>query len=354
MRKRYELVDHLGNVKVTVSDRKLAVDDGTYSGGVKINSTPDGIIDFYEPDVLSAVDHYPGGFPMPNRSFNANSYRYGYNDGSEKDDEITGVVGSHFTTYFREFDTRTLIPWSPDPVFQPWQSPYSYMDGNPILYNDPLGDRIKGTRKQKKAFKQREKAAGTWKGADGSKATYKGKNSPRDLSLISKKNDSRVTEDINHADIQNETLSGQSSIERQDYLYHTPLTKTVRERKAYFGVEGITRRPTTRTTRNEFLSGSINIRAISNLDGYGNDHLNISGGSIQDNNLEILYDEDIRVGQEIVTFSNNINIDFDFTNSKKITSIWSNSNSPLLGPHAGRIIIKIVGTKYVKDRGRRR
>ena len=139
-KKVYELVDHLGNVKVTVSDRKLPVDDGTYSGGVKINSTPDGIFDYYEPDVISTVDHYPGGFPMPGRSFNGNSYRYGYNDGSEKDDEITGVTGSHFTTYFREFDTRLLIPWSPDPVFQPWQSPYSYMDGNPIWFNDPMGD----------------------------------------------------------------------------------------------------------------------------------------------------------------------------------------------------------------------
>jgi hypothetical protein len=85
-------------------------------------------------------DYSTGGSIMPGRSFSANSYRYGFNQGSEKDDEITGVTGSHFTTYFREFDTRLLRPWSPDPVFQPWQSPYSYMDGNPIWFNDPLGD----------------------------------------------------------------------------------------------------------------------------------------------------------------------------------------------------------------------
>ncbi|PJB58326.1 MAG: hypothetical protein CO098_09240 [Bacteroidetes bacterium CG_4_9_14_3_um_filter_41_19] len=79
---------------------------------------------------------------MPGRSFNANSYRYGFNKGSEKDDEISGVIGGHFTTKFREGDTRLLRWWSVDPKadLQPWQSPYSYMDGNPVKNNDPDGD----------------------------------------------------------------------------------------------------------------------------------------------------------------------------------------------------------------------
>ncbi|MBE7443654.1 MAG: hypothetical protein HS119_14500 [Flavobacteriales bacterium] len=93
-------------------------------------------------DVLITYDYYAGGSIMPGRSFSANSYRYGYNAGSEKDDEITGITGSHFTTYFREGDTRLLIWWGVDPKAdkQPWQSPYSYMDGNPIWKNDPKGD----------------------------------------------------------------------------------------------------------------------------------------------------------------------------------------------------------------------
>lgn len=86
-------------------------------------------------------DYYAGGSIMPGRSFSSSDYRYGYNAGSEKDDEITGVTGSHITTFFREFDTRLLRTWSVDPVFQPWQSPYTSMDNNPILLNDPMGDK---------------------------------------------------------------------------------------------------------------------------------------------------------------------------------------------------------------------
>lgn len=98
---------------------------------------------YYEPNILTDCRYYPFGSVMPGRSYNSNSYRYGWNKGSEKDDEITGVSGSHYTTYFREIDTRLGRMWSRDPVFQPWQSPYTSMDNNPIFYNDPLGDDVK-------------------------------------------------------------------------------------------------------------------------------------------------------------------------------------------------------------------
>jgi len=128
-----KLSDYLGNVSASVSDVKIQ----NSSGGVTL--------DFYSADILSSQDYYPGGFLMPGRSFSSNSYRFGYNADSEKDDEITGVTGAHFTTYFREFDTRILKPWALDPVFQPWQSPYIYMDGNPIWFNDPKGEIIDPT-----------------------------------------------------------------------------------------------------------------------------------------------------------------------------------------------------------------
>ena len=126
--KQYELSNHLGNVLVTISDRRLQIIPA-------LNGTS-GII----ADLMSASDYYGGGSPMPGRNFNSNSYRYGYNKGSEKDDEITGVTGSHFTTEFREGDTRLLIWWGGDPKPNASLSPYSYMNGNPILFNDPLGD----------------------------------------------------------------------------------------------------------------------------------------------------------------------------------------------------------------------
>jgi len=70
------------------------------------------------------------------------AYRYGFNNGSERDDEIVGLTGAHFTTKYREGDTQLLRWWSVDPKanMQPWQSPYSYMDGNPVGLNDPDGD----------------------------------------------------------------------------------------------------------------------------------------------------------------------------------------------------------------------
>ncbi len=91
--------------------------------------------------IFLGLDYYTGGSPLPGRNFNSSSYRYGYNKGSEKDDEISGA-GNHFTTLFREGDTRLMIWWGTDPEAdeQPWQSPYSYMDGNPIKNNDPDGD----------------------------------------------------------------------------------------------------------------------------------------------------------------------------------------------------------------------
>ena len=82
---------------------------------------------------------------MPEREYSAGSqYRYGY-QGSEKDNEATGLNQAHFTTYFREGDTRLARWWSLDPVSYetPWESPYVLMGNNPILYNDVLGDKIR-------------------------------------------------------------------------------------------------------------------------------------------------------------------------------------------------------------------
>jgi len=132
------------------------------------------------------VNYYPFGSIMPGRSYNSGDYRYGWNKGSEMDDEITGVTGSHYTTYFREIDTRLGRMWSRDPVFQPWQSPYNSMDNNPIAFNDPLGDEVKGKTKKdaEKTKKQMAESLGKqgeelvekfFTIQDGNKLQYEGK-----------------------------------------------------------------------------------------------------------------------------------------------------------------------------------
>ncbi|GIK68937.1 MAG: hypothetical protein BroJett020_02320 [Bacteroidota bacterium] len=134
--KAYELVSHLGNVHMVISDRKVSVEDGS-SGNVA----------YFVSDVISTNDVYPFGSLLPQRNFSSEKYRYGWNKGSEKDDEITGVVGAHITTFFREYDTRLGRTWTLDPVFQPWQSSYTSMDNNPIWFNDPMGNTVEGTTK---------------------------------------------------------------------------------------------------------------------------------------------------------------------------------------------------------------
>jgi len=71
--KIFELTTHLGNVLVTVSDKKIGhTTDGT-------------TIDYYNADMVTANDYYPGGMSLPGRKYQAgsNSYRYGFN-GQEK------------------------------------------------------------------------------------------------------------------------------------------------------------------------------------------------------------------------------------------------------------------------------
>ena len=84
------------------------------------------------------LNYHEFGQLMEGRGFKGN-YRYGY-QGSEKDNEVNGD-GSNYTTLFRQLDSRLGRWMAPDPVFQPWQSPYTSMDNNPICLNDVLGDK---------------------------------------------------------------------------------------------------------------------------------------------------------------------------------------------------------------------
>ena len=123
-RRQYELADHLGNVHVTLLDRK--VEKGVTNGEMG-----------YSPEMYFYTDYYPFGFPMPKR-FGRTLYRYGFN-GQEKDNEIYGD-GQSYNFGARLYDSRLGSWWNVDPELNPSLSPYIFSNNNPILFMDPNGE----------------------------------------------------------------------------------------------------------------------------------------------------------------------------------------------------------------------
>ena len=115
-RKSYELSDHLGNVRATLSDYKTLV----------------------KPQIItSATDYYPFGMAMVSRQvISNNNYRFGFNT-QEKVDEFRE---GHTTAMFWEYDSRIALRWNLDPIMKPFESPYSVLARNPMRMIDPKGD----------------------------------------------------------------------------------------------------------------------------------------------------------------------------------------------------------------------
>ena len=120
--KIFELSNHLGNVLVTISVKKLAKD-------VDNNGT----IDYYITDVITANDYYPFGMNMPGRKYSSGSgYRYGFN-GKELDNS-TGEGNLDFGA--RIMDVRLGRWLGIDPLYKkyPMISSYTFANNNPILF----------------------------------------------------------------------------------------------------------------------------------------------------------------------------------------------------------------------------
>jgi RHS repeat-associated protein len=115
--RHYELSNHLGNVQVVVTDKKIAHS----SGGVDWA--------YYTVDVYTASDYGAFGMEIEERGFvRDNKYRYSFN-GKETDDE-TGA-----TDYgFRMSDSRLGRFWSVDPLFKkyPELTTYQFASNMPI------------------------------------------------------------------------------------------------------------------------------------------------------------------------------------------------------------------------------
>jgi RHS repeat-associated protein len=97
---------------------------------------------------------------IPERHGNSDDYRYGF-QGQEKDDPPTSLgtseikgEGNSYTTLFRQLDVRLGRWLSIDPKGTAFESHYTSMSNNPILYNDVLGDTIVQTS-QKEFCKQK-------------------------------------------------------------------------------------------------------------------------------------------------------------------------------------------------------
>lgn len=123
--KVFELSNHLGNVLVTLSDKKISVDQNT-----------NGAIDYYTADISSANDYYAFGMQMPIRKFSTKVYKYGFN-GKENDNEVKGD-GNQQDYGMRVYDPRLAKFLSVDPLSNkyPYLTPYQFAGNSPIKFVD--------------------------------------------------------------------------------------------------------------------------------------------------------------------------------------------------------------------------
>jgi RHS repeat-associated protein len=125
--KLFELTNHLGNVLVTISDKKIQ------------HSTDSTTVSYYTADVTNANDYYSFGMQMPARSFaaaTAGNYRYGFN-GKEQDPEVKGP-GGQYDYGMRVYDPRVGRFMSVDPLKKkyPELTPYQFASNTPIQATD--------------------------------------------------------------------------------------------------------------------------------------------------------------------------------------------------------------------------
>jgi hypothetical protein len=109
--KRYELTDHLGNVRATVSDQ------------LKLNGAN------YEAGLQSTATYYPFGMTIGSLSYGSEGYRFGF-QGQEKDDEVYGSSGSFLNFKYRGYGRFLSV----DPLMAkyPWNSPYNFSENRVI------------------------------------------------------------------------------------------------------------------------------------------------------------------------------------------------------------------------------
>lgn len=131
--KRYELVNHLGNVLSVITDRRFQIRETAtgYTHTVK----------YYEPDVVQYSDYDPFGMLLVGR-VNDNMYRFGFN-GKEGTFEIYSD-NSAIDFGARILDSKIGRWMNLDPLTNkyPNVSPFVFCINNPLAYIDPNGEKI--------------------------------------------------------------------------------------------------------------------------------------------------------------------------------------------------------------------
>ena len=137
--KYYELANHLGNVLVAISDKKLP-----YFNGTTFTTSANN----FEADVINFNEYYPFGMLVPNRHGSSNSYRYGF-QGQEKDNEIKGE-GNSLNYTFRMHDPRVGRFFAIDPLSEKfaWNSPYAFSENRVIDGKELEGKEVIAAGKQ--------------------------------------------------------------------------------------------------------------------------------------------------------------------------------------------------------------
>ena len=128
--KQYELKDHLGNIRVAITDLKRDDAQGTMA------ATPGP----WTVDLLATNEYYAFGMLQPMRHMQTEAYRYGFNgkemDNEMKGDAVTGEsgTGGQYDYGFRIYDPRIGRFLSVDPLEKgyPSWSPYPFAMNRPI------------------------------------------------------------------------------------------------------------------------------------------------------------------------------------------------------------------------------
>ncbi len=131
VRSRYEFSNHLSNINLVTTDRKIAV---------TLTSAPT-LVQYFTSEIITANDYFCFGFEMKGRSVNSGAnYLYGFN-GKRKDPEGLGGGGATYDYGFRIYNPSLGRFLSVDPLTDsyPWYTPYQFAANRPIMAIDVDG-----------------------------------------------------------------------------------------------------------------------------------------------------------------------------------------------------------------------